>query len=131
MVKKMFQNRSIGFYIGLVASVCLLVTSVAMVAVWGDRTCSLYALIIGVVGALSFAGTLLTDIKVFPLVSALLCILATSFELYAVIPTFMDILNKVNFYGGNHVAAIAFTIAFVGCSILNIVSCYMKQREDS
>lgn len=130
MIRELFKNKATGFYVALAASGVALVADVLFIALDGsDRTFSLAAFILMLVGALAIALPLFTRVKFAPLVQAALFIVGFALELNATLPSVSDLWNGVNFIGGNATLGIIFTAVFLLCTVASVVSCFMEQNK--
>lgn len=124
-----FKDRSVGFWLGLAAAAVAIISSVLYIAVdFGDKSFSIQAFIIMLLGGLSFALVMFTNFKTATLVPSILYVVGFAYALDYTLPPLSDVWNGVNFIGGNAAAGLSFTIAFLVCAILSIVSTFMEQR---
>ena len=96
---------------------------------YGDRTFSFVTFGLIIAG---FAAELLVLIKNYyfaPLLSSICFGVALSMHLYLGFPTLSDVVNGVNFIGGNPQAVIIFGIAFLIGTVASLVSCFMNQSK--
>lgn len=127
---KVFSNRTIGFWIGLAASVLMLVGDVVFIIADGaDRTFSFitFGLILG--GVACQALVVLLDWKVMPLLCAVCFGAALSYHLFLGLPTLSDVVNGVNYIGGNPTAVVAFGGVFAAGTLLTLCASFMNQRK--
>lgn len=129
MLRSAFKNRTVGFYIGLTAAVIALVGAILYIAIdASDRTFSLIAFILMLVGVAAELLVVFTDLPFMPVVSAGLYIAGFSLTLNAALPSVSDVWNGVNFIGGNATLGIIFSVTFLVCALAGIVSCFLSQR---
>jgi len=125
-----FKNRTVGYYLGLAAAAIAIVSSILLVAIdHGDKTCSMEAFAMMLVGGILFVSVMFIDIKVLPVIPGVFFIIGFALELCATLPSLSDVWNGVNFIGGNAYTGLAFTIIFAVCALLSIVSNFMEQRK--
>ena len=117
---------------GIVAyALCLvsLIVDIVFIAVdVGDVTFSTGCFVCVLVGSLIGLADLFTDktAGVFLLVASMLFSAGLAFHLYAGLPSLSDLMNNVNFIGGNQAAAIGFGIVFIVVTLALIVINFMK-----
>lgn len=130
-VRNAFKNRTIGFYIGLAAAAIAFVGAVLYVATdAADRTFSAAGFALMLVGAAAEIVVIFSDIKVAPLVSALLYIVGFALTVNAALPSISDVWNGVHFIGGNATLGIIFSVTFFISAAAGIVACFMKERAE-
>ncbi len=127
-----YKNRTIGYWLSAAAAVIALISAVVYAIVDnGDAmTFSVPALVIMIVGALSFLLVAFFDFKFLSLIPCLLYIAGFCLCLQSTLPSLSDVWNHVNFIGGNGLVALAFTVCFGVSAILSIVTCFMEQYKD-
>lgn len=129
-MKKFFENRTAGFYIGLAASCIALVGAVLLLLIAGnDLTFSLPAFILLVCGGLSYGLVIFKEFKFAPMIPALLIALGTALHLEKGIPSVTDIINDIVYIGGNGWYCIYFGIVFLVATVLACVACYMREKK--
>lgn len=132
-IEKFVKNKTVGFWLGLGASLALLITDIIFVAVdVKDRTFSFVTFALILVGAAVETAYFFFDFKFLdfmPLVSCLCFGVAVGMHWNLGLATLSDVWNGVNFVGGDPKAALGFGIVFAICTIAMIVSCFMKQRK--
>ncbi len=130
-VRNSFKNRTIGFYIGLAAAAIAFVGAVLYVATdASDRTFSAAGFALMLVGAAAEIVVIFSDIKVAPLVSALLYIVGFALTVNAALPSISDVWNGVHFIGGNATLGIIFSVTFFISAAAGIVACFMNERAE-
>lgn len=130
-VRNSFKNRTIGFYIGLAAAAIAFVGAVLYVATdASDRTFSAAGFALMLVGAAVEIVVIFSDIKVAPLVSALLYIVGFALTVNAALPSISDVWNGVHFIGGNATLGIIFSVTFFISAAAGIVACFMNERAE-
>lgn len=134
MLKKLlvhpFKDRTIGYYLNFAAAALAIVSAILLVAIdSGDKTCSMAAFAMMLVGGLSFAAVMFINIDILPVVPGIFYVLGFALELWATLPPLSDVWNGVNFIGGNAYVGLVFTILFAVSAILSIVSNFMEQRK--
>lgn len=131
-MKRLFlKEKTIGFYISLVAAVASLVTDIVYIVTdMGDRTFSMAVFILSLFAAVLITVNVLWRNPLGLLPSAICAAAAVGIQIYVSIPTITDIFNKVNFYGGNHMAAVVFPVLHLVIAILFVIACFMKNRKD-
>ncbi|NOU82725.1 hypothetical protein GC101_28075 [Paenibacillus sp. LMG 31459] len=126
----LFKDRTLGFWIGFLASCLMLAANIAFIIFdYGDRTFSFITFGLILAGV---AGELLVWIKSYyiaPLLPAVCYGVALSWHLYLGFPTLSDVVNGVNFIGGNPQAVIIFGIAFALGTAGAMISSFMKQSR--
>ena len=109
----------------LLACTVSLIGSILYFALDGsDRTFHLIGFVLGLAGALSTAIGLFTDLKFSPLVPTALYCAAFSLVLRVAVPSLSDVLNHVNFIGGNAFLGMTFAGVYFAAAILGVVSCF-------
>lgn len=127
---KAFCDRTIGFWIGLVASVLMLVGDVVFIIVDGDdRTFSFITFGLILAGVVCQALVVFFDWKVMPLLCAVCFGTALSYHLFLGLPTLSDVVNGVNFIGGDPVAVVVFGGVFAVGTLLTLCASFMNQRK--
>ena len=127
-----FKERTVGYYIGFAAAVLAVLGAVVYAIVdFGDKSFSLAAFVIMLVGGLSFAGVMLVNIPPLAIIPAIMYVLGFALALNAALPPLSDVWNGVNFIGGNAYAGLAFTIIFAVSAITGIVAAFMNQGKKS
>ncbi|MEK3669825.1 MULTISPECIES: hypothetical protein [unclassified Paenibacillus] len=126
----LFKDRTSGFWIGFLAACLMLAANIAFIIFdYGDRTFSFVTFGLIIAGVL---GELLVLVKTYsfaPLLPSICFGVALSMHLYLGFPTLSDVINGVNFIGGNPQAVIIFGIAFAIGTVASLVSCFMKQSR--
>lgn len=127
----LFKNRTIGFWIQFAASVIMFAGAIAFYAVdYGDRTFSWITCLLIFAGVIFEAAAVCTNYDAAPLLNAVCFGVALAYHLYIGLPTLSDILNGVNFIGGNADAVIIFSIVFFIGMAGSVAGCFMKQRKE-
>lgn len=127
---KAFCDRTVGFWIGLVASVLMLVGDVAFLITDGaDRTFSFLTFGLILAGVVCQALVVLLDWKVMPLLCAVCFGSALSYHLFLGLPTLSDVVNGVNYIGGNPTAVVVFGGVFAVGTLLALCASFMNQRK--
>lgn len=130
-IKQFFKGRTVGFYLSLGAGAVMLIADILFIALdFGDRTFSLvtfFAVLVGAAAAIAHA--LLPKLEFLPLVSAALYGVGMGMHLYLGLPTLSDVVNEVNFVGGNPTMVIAFGIIFLLCLVCAVASCFLAQSK--
>lgn len=126
-----FKNRTIGFYMGLASAALTLIVAVVYVAVAAsDRTFSSVGFAFLLAGTISEVLVIFTDFKFAPLVPTILISVGMGFSLVACLPTLMDVVNGINFFGGNLAIAYAVPIALLLAVIVGCISTFMDMRKE-
>lgn len=129
-MKKIFENRTIGFYIGLAVSCLALVTDIVfIIGDHADRTFSMLAFLLALAGALSYLVVCFVDFKYTLFVTGGLFIGAFVTELNVSLPSLSDVWNGVNFIGGNAFFGTAVAAVFLIASIGVIITAFMGERK--
>lgn len=122
---ELLKNKTMTFYIGLVGALIAMITDVVFViGDHADRTFSVLAFILMLLGALVYAVWLVKDFKFIPLVSGGLFVGGFAVELYTVLPSLSDVWNGVNFIGGNAVFGSIVMGLFLVSTICMIIACF-------
>ncbi len=130
MIKGMLKDRKAGFYISLVGCAIALIGSILYIALdIGDKTFSIYAFILGLISALSFALVLFVRNDILEVVPTILASGAFAFALRVALPSLSDVWNGVNFIGGNAALGVTFTAIYLVSAILGVVSSFMGQNK--
>ena len=126
-----FKNRTIGFYMGLASAALTLIVAVVYVAVAAsDRTFSSVGFAFLLAGTISEVLVIFTDFKFAPLGPTILISVGMGFSLVACLPTLMDVVNGINFFGGNLAIAYAVPIALLLAVIVGCISTFMDMRKE-
>jgi len=129
---KPFQNRTIGFWCGENAALLMLISDVAFAVLdHGDRTFSWFTFGMILAGVVFRFLVLVSDFSVFPLLSAVCFGTGLAWHLYLGLPTASDVVNGVNFVGGNFMMFLIFGIIFLVGTVMAIIACFTKQRSDT
>lgn len=127
---KAFCNRTIGFWLGFGASLLMLVGDVAFIIMDGtDRTFSYITFGLILAGVLCQVLIVFFDLKVMPLLCAVCFGAALSYHLFVGLPTISDVVNGVNFIGGNPTAVVVFGGVFAVGTLLALCASFMNQRK--
>lgn len=130
MFKNVFKDRTVGFYIGFCSAIVALVADVLFIAFdVSDRTFSVAAFVLMLLGALSIALAALTDLEFAPLLPAGCFIAGFALTLNAALPSLSDVWNGVSFIGGNAVLGMVFSAVFFLCAAASVTACFMKWRK--
>lgn len=125
------KDRTAGFYIGIAAAVVALGSAVAYIATdLGDRTFSMAVFVLMLLAAVFVTVNVFWRDPLALLPSAFCAAASVGVQIYFSVPTVTDILNKVNFYGGNHTAAVVFPVLFLAAAVLFVAACFMRQYRD-
>ena len=128
--KGCFKNRTFGFYLSFgSACVALIVAIVYAIAASGDRTFSVAGFALVLVGAVTEVIVLFTDFKFGPIIPTVFIAAGTSVTLVTCLPTLMDVLNGINFFGGNLGVAYAVPITLGVTVIAGCVASFMGMRK--
>ena len=130
-MKRIFQARTAGFYMGLSSCLAVLLGLVALILTdRGDITFSWVT--VGLLAAGAGFGLIgcLSDLALLPLLAALGIGSGFSYHLYQGLPTLSDQWNGVNFIGGNPQAVTVFGTLFGVCTLLSLASCFLPQRKN-
>lgn len=127
---KVFSNRTIGFWIGFAASVLMLAGDAAFIATdRADRTFSFLTFGLILAGVACQALVVVFDWKVMPLLCAVCFGSALSYHLFLGLPTLSDVVNGVNYIGGNPAAVVVFGGIFAAGTLLTLCASFMNQRK--
>lgn len=126
----LFKDRTLGFWIGFLASCLMIAANIAFIIFdYGDRTFSFITFGLIIAG---FLGELLVLLKNFyfaPFLSSVCFGAALSMHFYLGFPTLSDVMNGVNFIGGNPQAVVVFGILFTIGTISSLISSFMEQSK--
>ncbi|MFA9376407.1 MAG: hypothetical protein ACERKZ_06600 [Lachnotalea sp.] len=127
---RFFNNRTVGFRIGLIASCLMLIGDILFIITdHADRTFSMVTFILILIGVVGEGLVILKNYKFTPLLPSICFGVAMSWHFYLGLPTLSDIMNGVNFIGGNPNAVIVFGVIFLIGTLAAIVSCFMEQSK--
>lgn len=130
MIKSAFKDRTVGFYIGFCAAAIALVADILFIAIdFSDRTFSLAAFVLILIGALSVVLAVLTDLPFAPVLPAGCFIAGFALTLNAALPSLSDVWNGVSFIGGNAVLGMVFSAVFLLCAVASVTACFMRWRN--
>lgn len=128
--KNPFKDRTIGFWIGLGAAALAIVSSILFIALdYGDKSFSVQAFALMLVGGLTYAAVMFTNFKTVALIPAIFYVIGFGYSLDYTLPPLSDVWNGVNFIGGNAFMGLAFCIIFLICTILGIVTNFMNTKK--
>lgn len=126
---KIFKNRSLGFWIGLFASVLMLISNIAFIIYDdGDRTFSYLTFTLILVGVLSELLVIFKNYSFAPILPPVFFGGGLAIHLYLGLPTLSDVVNGVNFIGGDPTAVIAFGVPFILGTVIAIVASFMDHE---
>ena len=129
-VRDCFKNRTVGFYLSLVSALAALIIALVYVIVANsDRTFNLAGIIIIVIGALSEVLVLFTDLKFAPMVPTLLLSVGGSISFITCLPTMLDVLNGIQFFGGNLFIAEFVSFGMLAVILIGCVASFMGMRK--
>jgi len=127
---RFFKNRTVGFWIGLAAAFLMLIADIIFIITdYSDRTFSMVTFILILIGVAGEVLIIVKDFKFAPLLPSICFGVAMSIHLYLGLPTLSDVMNGVNFIGGDPNAVIVFGAIFLIGTFFAIVSCFMKQSK--
>ena len=125
-----FKNRTVGFWIGLAAAFLMLIADIIFIITdYSDRTFSMVTFILILIGVAGEVLIIVKDFKFAPLLPSICFGVAMSIHLYLGLPTLSDVMNGVNFIGGDPNAVIVFGAIFLIGTFFAIASCFMKQSK--
>lgn len=129
-VRDCFKNRTVGFYLSLVSALAALIIALVYVIVANsDRTFNLAGMIIIVIGALSEVLVLFTDLKFAPMVPTLLLSVGGAISFITCLPTMLDVLNGIQFFGGNLFIAEFVSFGMLAVILIGCVASFMGMRK--
>lgn len=132
-LEKRFKGRGIGFYVGVAAAALMLIFDIIYIAAdFGDRTFSVLAFVLILLGVAVEAAYVLLDIKLFdflPFVSCALFGVAFGHISMLGLETLSDVWNGVNFIGGNPSMAITFIVLFAIGTVCAVVAAFMRENK--
>jgi len=127
---RFFKNRTVGFWIGLAAAFLMLIADIIFIITdYSDRTFSMVTFILILIGVAGEVLIIVKDFKFAPLLPSICFGVAMSIHLYLGLPTLSDVMNGVNFIGGDPNAVIVFGAIFLIGTFFAIASCFMKQSK--
>jgi hypothetical protein len=130
-MKNMLRNKTFGFYLGFIASLsALIMDAFYIISDFGDKTFSIVAFLLILLGSICGILVLFTDFQFMQLLASVLISAGVGFIISVTIPTITDIFNGVVFIGGNQSAAVLFLITFLLCGIVSNLSCYFDKSKD-
>ena len=94
-----------------------------------DKTFSVIAFVLGLLGAASTLLGLVTDFKFSPLIPAVLYSTACALVLRVAVPSLSDVWNKVNFIGGNAVLGMTFAAVYLIAAVAAVIACFAGTSE--
>ena len=114
----------------IVGGAVALIGSILYIALDGsDKTFSVIAFVLGLLGAASTLLGLITDFKFSPLIPAVLYSAACALVLRVAVPSLSDVWNKVNFIGGNAVLGMTFAAVYLIAAIAAVIACFAGTSE--
>ena len=129
-VRDCFKNRTVGFYLSMVSAMAALIIALVYVIVANsDRTFNLAGMIIIVIGALSEVLVLFTDLKFAPMVPTLLLSVGGAISFITCLPTMLDVLNGIQFFGGNLFIAEFVSFGMLAAILIGCVASFMSMRK--
>ena len=129
-VRDCFKNRTVGFYLSMVSAMAALIIALVYVIVANsDRTFNLAGMIILVIGALSEVLVLFTDLKFAPMVPTLLLSVGGAISFITCLPTMLDVLNGIQFFGGNLFIAEFVSFGMLAAILIGCVASFMSMRK--
>lgn len=129
-VRDCFKNRTIGFYLSLVSAVASLVIAlVYAIVASSDRTFNVAGMIIIVIGALTELLVLFTDLKFAPMIPTLLISIGGALSFITCLPTMLDVLNGIQFFGGNLFIAEFVSFGLLATIMVGCVASFMSMRK--
>lgn len=126
------NKKSLSQKIALGTAIVLLIADIAFfIFDGGDRTFSYVTFFAGLGGAVFLVMHFLfsTKLDFIPLIASALLGIALGMHLFLGLPTLSDIVNGVNFVGGNSSAVVVFGSIFLVANISSVFICFMKQEE--
>lgn len=129
-VKEFFKGRTVGFWLYFGSAAMMLIADILFVILdSGDRTFSLITFFAVLAGAaVAIAGAFL-KLDFLPMITAALYGVGLGMHLYLGLPTLSDVLNEVNFVGGNPTMVIVFGILFFIGLVACIVGGFLSQER--
>ena len=129
-IRGCFKNRTIGFYLSFASAVLSLVIAVVYaIAAGADRIFNLTGMILIVVGALSWLLVLFTDFKFAPMVPTIIIAIGGSISFIDCLYPMLDVLNGINFFGGNLTIAMFVTFGLLVTILMGCVASFMSMRK--
>ena len=135
-MKKLFENRKLGFYLSFFASVLAIVGAVAFVAVYMitagdsvDRVFNWMTFGFMIAGGLAGIATEALRLRFGPLVTGACLSLAFVNHLVESAYPLADVLTGVPFFGGNFTLALIFAIIFGVATVCTVVAAFMEHNK--
>lgn len=94
----------------------------------GDKTFTWLGVVFAVAGAASTVACF-TRFDPAGFVTAVLYSASFGFVLRVAIPSLSDVWNKVNFIGGNAAMGAIFSVTYLVCAVLAVISCFSGTTE--
>lgn len=132
--KNPFKERTIGFWIGLVAAAIAIISAIIYIAMCNaDKFFSPVAFAMMLVGGLSFAAVMFTNFRTAVIIPGIFYVIGFGYALDFTLPPLSDVWNNVVFtsIGSKPMMLLAFSIIFFVCALLGIVTNFMKQKKDN
>lgn len=126
-MKRLFENKSVGFYLGIAAALATLVADIVYITLdYGDKTFSMIAFGFFLGAFAAECAVVLFDQTFLPMLPPILTGIGVGAHLYQAFPSISDLINKIVFIGGNSRLAVRFAIYFAVCGFLFVVSSFMN-----
>lgn len=131
-MRMLFKNRTLGFWMGLLAAVIMAIAGIVFWAVnRSDMTFSYVTLIAITIGVAAEIGLVWTGVGALRILSAGSFGVALGYHLLVGLPSVSDKVNGVNFVGGDADMVITFGILFAVGVVLALVSSYLPDSRMS
>lgn len=134
-MKKLFKDRTRGFYLAFGTSAAALLGGVAYLVVYMatagqtmDRVFSWLTLGMILVGAVVGVATEVLRIRFGPIIASVLFSVALANHLVESAYPLADVLTGVPFFGGNFTLALIFAILFGLVAVCQVVSAFMEHN---
>jgi len=136
-MKKLFENRKLGFYLSFGASALAAVGAVEFVAVYMltagnsvDRVFNWLTFGMMLAGGLTGIVTEAMRLRFGPLVSVALSSVAFANHLVESAYPLADVLTGVPFFGGNFTLALIFAIIFGVVTVCTVIAAFMEHNNN-
>jgi len=127
---RIFKNRTVGFWFGLFASGLMLISNLGFIMYDnGDRTFSYLTFSLIMIGVLCQLLVITKNYSFAPILPPIFFGGGLAVHLYLGLPTLSDVVNGVNFIGGNPTAVMAFGVPFIVGTIVSIIASFMEHEK--
>ena len=129
-MKRLFQNKSVGYYLGILAGLGTLILAIVYyVTDFGDKTFSWAAFVLLIAAFCTEVGIVLTNIRFLPILPPILVGGAVGMHLYTAFPSITDLINGIVFIGGNSKLAVQLAIAFGIAGLVFVIAGFFEKNR--